>query len=118
MYGGGHRERESESDTTRMHSDEDDEDGDDDEGSFKSWAKQTEESYQLQLALALRISSHSASSAQSNYLLDFEPTSSHSSSDSPQSLSHRFWVITLSISLTHLKIRVNTIEFLILLLMC
>ncbi|XP_045816839.1 serine/threonine-protein kinase CTR1-like isoform X1 [Trifolium pratense] len=91
MYGGGHRERESESDTTRMHSDEDDED-ENDEGSFKSWAKQTEESYQLQLALALRISSHSASSAQSNYLLDFEPSSSSSSSDSPQSLSHRFWV--------------------------
>ncbi|KAE9592437.1 putative protein kinase TKL-CTR1-DRK-2 family [Lupinus albus] len=56
--------------------------------SFKSWAKQTEESYQLQLALALRLSSHSSSSSSSS---EFD-SSFNSSSISPQSLSHRFWV--------------------------
>ncbi|CAK8571180.1 unnamed protein product [Lathyrus sativus] len=85
MYGDG--DRESESESTRMYNDEDEED---EEGSFKSWAKQTQESYQLQLALALRISSHSSSPSQSNCLLESETTSSPS--DSPQSLSHRFWV--------------------------
>ncbi|CAI8602035.1 unnamed protein product [Vicia faba] len=79
MYGGSRRE--TESDTPVMHNDEDEED---EEGSFKSWAKQTQESYQLQLALALRISSHSSSPSQSNF--------ASSPSDSPQSLSHRFWV--------------------------
>ncbi|KAH1060691.1 hypothetical protein GLYMA_02G165800v4 [Glycine max] len=76
MYssGGAEAESESESERNRM--------GDDKEeqgSSFKSWAKQTEESYQLQLALALRLSSHSASS------------SDHPSS-SAQTLTHRFWV--------------------------
>ncbi|XP_027363896.1 serine/threonine-protein kinase CTR1-like [Abrus precatorius] len=72
MYGGG----ESESDDrhsnmgTRVGGD------DEEQGSFKSWAKQTEESYQLQLALALRLSSNSASS----------------SDHSAQTLSHHFWV--------------------------
>lgn len=65
------------------------------EATIKSRAKQTEESYQLQLALALRLSSQAAS-ANDPYFLDF------SSSDntkrglppySPESLSHRFWVI-------------------------
>lgn len=78
MYssGGAEAESESESERNRM--------GDDKEeqgSSFKSWAKQTEESYQLQLALALRLSSHSASS------------SDHPSS-SAQTLTHRFWVFT------------------------
>ncbi|XP_019461699.1 PREDICTED: serine/threonine-protein kinase CTR1-like isoform X1 [Lupinus angustifolius] len=59
-------------------------------GSFKSWAKQTEESYQLQLALALRLSSHSSSAKDPNFL-EFD-SASNSSSISPQSLSHRFWV--------------------------
>ncbi|XP_020233574.1 serine/threonine-protein kinase CTR1 isoform X3 [Cajanus cajan] len=55
--------------------------GGDEERSFKSWAKQTEESYQLQLALALRLSSQSASF--SDHL---------STSPSSQTLSHHFWV--------------------------
>jgi len=68
------------------------------EATIKSRAKQTEESYQLQLALALRLSSQAAS-ANDPYFLDF------SSSDntkrglppySPESLSHRFWVIFFS----------------------
>ncbi|RDX91734.1 Serine/threonine-protein kinase CTR1, partial [Mucuna pruriens] len=74
MYSGTEAGSKSESELNRMG------DGDEEEqGSFKSWAKQTEESYQLQLALALRLSSHSASS------------SDHPSS-SAQELSHRFWV--------------------------
>ncbi|KAK7355262.1 hypothetical protein VNO80_14513 [Phaseolus coccineus] len=66
-------EPESESDRNRMSADEEE------QPSFKSLAKQTEQSYQLQLALALRLSSHSSSS------------SDHSSSPA-QTLSHRFWV--------------------------
>ncbi|KAG4148496.1 hypothetical protein ERO13_D05G289200v2 [Gossypium hirsutum] len=65
----------------------------------RSWAQQTEESYQLQLALALRVSSLAASAADSNFL-DFNSdtntnrvsSSSSSSSSSPQHVSHRFWV--------------------------
>ncbi|TKY53468.1 Serine/threonine-protein kinase CTR1 [Spatholobus suberectus] len=72
MYSGAEAEAESESEHN-MGGDEEE------QGSFKSWAKQTEESYQLQLALALRLSSYSASS------------SDHPSS-SAQTLSHRFWV--------------------------
>ncbi|KAM7463833.1 hypothetical protein LguiA_031954 [Lonicera macranthoides] len=58
--------------------------------SYKSWAQQTEESYQLQLALALRLSSEAASADDPNLLL-------HSRIDdrtmtSPEVLSHRFWV--------------------------
>ncbi|XP_061350045.1 serine/threonine-protein kinase CTR1-like isoform X2 [Gastrolobium bilobum] len=64
---------------------------DEQQASFKSWAKQTEESYQLQLALALRLSSQYASTNDPNFL-DLGPTSSSSSSNSAQPLSHRFWV--------------------------
>lgn len=61
--------------------------------SSKSWAQQTEESYQLQLALALRLSSEAMSSDDPN-LLDpvTDETTVSSSSSSAESLSHRFWV--------------------------
>ncbi|KAK8579737.1 hypothetical protein V6N12_070047 [Hibiscus sabdariffa] len=66
----------------------------------RSWAQQTEESYQLQLALALRVSSLAASAADSNFL-DFgsdansnrvSSSAASSSSSSFQHVSHRFWV--------------------------
>ncbi|XVF23370.1 hypothetical protein REPUB_Repub13aG0032400 [Reevesia pubescens] len=62
----------------------------------KSWAQQTEESYQLHLALALRLSSQAASAAESNFL-DFNSdafpnNNSNYISSSSQELSHRFWV--------------------------
>ncbi|XP_021890586.1 serine/threonine-protein kinase CTR1-like isoform X1 [Carica papaya] len=62
--------------------------------SFKSWAQQTEESYQLQLALALRLSSQAASTGDPNFLF-FNPDEnreSGSSSGSAEALSYRFWV--------------------------
>lgn len=63
--------------------------------SSKSWAQQTEESYQLQLALALRLSSEATCADDPNFL-DPEPDESSSRfSASPASLetmSHRFWV--------------------------
>ncbi|KAL5569551.1 hypothetical protein UlMin_026126 [Ulmus minor] len=64
-----------------------------DMASFRSWALQTQESYQLQLALALRLSSQAASAVDP----DFLGFNSHdhrvcSSSDSAESTSHRFWV--------------------------
>lgn len=58
------------------------------QASFKSWAKQTEESYQLQQALALRLSSQAACADDPNFL-DLE---SSSSSNSAEAVSHRFWV--------------------------
>lgn len=58
------------------------------QASFKSWAKQTEESYQLQQALALRLSSQAACADDPNFL-DLE---SSSSSSSAEAVSHRFWV--------------------------
>ncbi|XP_061975812.1 serine/threonine-protein kinase CTR1-like isoform X2 [Populus nigra] len=65
------------------------------EATIKSWAKQTEESYQLQLALALRLSSQAASANDPSFL-DWNSSDStrgvSSFSDSPESLSHRFWV--------------------------
>ncbi|XP_039024765.1 serine/threonine-protein kinase CTR1-like [Hibiscus syriacus] len=59
----------------------------------RSWAQQTEESYQLQLALALRVSSQAATAADSNFL-DFgsDANSNRVPSSSPQHVSHRFWV--------------------------
>lgn len=57
--------------------------------SFKSWALQTEESYQLQLALALRLSSQAASAVDPNFLV-FD--SAENATDSVETLSHRFWV--------------------------
>lgn len=63
--------------------------------SLKSWAQQTEESYQLQLALALRLSSEATCAADPN-LLDPVPDESASvASSSPASaeaISHRYWV--------------------------
>ncbi|PIM98663.1 Tyrosine kinase [Handroanthus impetiginosus] len=62
--------------------------------SYKSWAQQTEESYQLQLALALRLSSEATCADDPNLLdpvLD-ESASLASSSGSAEAISHRFWV--------------------------
>lgn len=61
--------------------------------SYKSWAQQTEESYQLQLALALRLSSDSTCADDPDFLCasaDYELTAT--SLASPEVLSHRFWV--------------------------
>lgn len=62
-------------------------------GSFgKSWAQQTEESYQLQLALALRLYLEATCADDPNFL-DPEPHESSSrSSGSAETVSHRFWV--------------------------
>lgn len=65
--------------------------------SSKSWAQQTEESYQLQLALALRLSSEAMCADDPNLL---DPVtddtagsrSSGSNTASAEALSHRFWV--------------------------
>ncbi|KAJ7970541.1 Protein kinase [Quillaja saponaria] len=61
--------------------------------SFRTWAQQTEESYQLQLALVLRLSSQAASAVDPNFL---KLNSGHggllSSSASAQEVSQRFWV--------------------------
>lgn len=61
--------------------------------SSKSWAQQTEESYQLQLALALRLSSEATCADDPNFL-DPAPdeSASRSSFSSAESMSHRFWV--------------------------
>ncbi|KAF8396459.1 hypothetical protein HHK36_018081 [Tetracentron sinense] len=61
--------------------------------SSKSWAQQTEESYQLQLALALRLSSDATCADDPNFL-DPVPDESEtrSFSASAQAMSHRFWV--------------------------
>ncbi|KAF5194343.1 kinase [Thalictrum thalictroides] len=61
--------------------------------SSKTWAQQTEESYQLQLALALRLSNDATCADDPNFL-DPVPDESarRSSSASPEVLSHRFWV--------------------------
>ncbi|GFQ00099.1 serine/threonine-protein kinase ctr1 [Phtheirospermum japonicum] len=63
--------------------------------SSKSWAQQTEESYQLQLALALRLSSEATRADDPNFL-DPGPEESTSVASplpaSPEAVSHRFWV--------------------------
>ncbi|CAH9117697.1 unnamed protein product [Cuscuta europaea] len=56
--------------------------------SSKSWAQQTEESYQLQLALALRLSSEARCADDPHFL---DPVPSHLTA-SAESMSHRFWV--------------------------
>ncbi|XP_052172673.1 serine/threonine-protein kinase CTR1-like [Diospyros lotus] len=61
----------------------------------KSWARQTEESYQLQLALALRMSKRSAFFDDSNFLdPERDEFASHAlpSSCSAEAVSFRFWV--------------------------
>lgn len=60
----------------------------------KSWAQQTEESYQLQLALALRLSSEATCADDPNFLYPVpDETSTLSSPVSAQAISHRFWVM-------------------------
>ncbi|KAK6152330.1 hypothetical protein DH2020_014965 [Rehmannia glutinosa] len=63
--------------------------------SFKSWAQQTEESYQLQLALALRLSSEATCADDPNFLNQKADESGFvaSSLGSAEAISHRFWVI-------------------------
>lgn len=62
--------------------------------SGKSWAQQTEESYQLQLALALRLSSEATCADDPNFLdpVPDESASRTASSSSAETVSHRFWV--------------------------
>ncbi|KAF3441720.1 hypothetical protein FNV43_RR15635 [Rhamnella rubrinervis] len=62
--------------------------------SGKSWAQQTEESYQLQLALALRLSSEATCADDPNFLdpVPDESASRSSLSSSADAISHRFWV--------------------------
>ncbi|KAM7468294.1 hypothetical protein LguiB_015856 [Lonicera macranthoides] len=63
--------------------------------SSKSWAQQTEESYQLQLALALRLSIEATCADDPNFLdpvPDESAARSSAASASPEAMSHRFWV--------------------------
>ncbi|KAA8518623.1 hypothetical protein F0562_016097 [Nyssa sinensis] len=63
--------------------------------SSKSWAQQTEESYQLQLALALRLSSEATCADDPNFLdpvPDESVSRSSARSSSAEAMSHRFWV--------------------------
>ncbi|KAJ1419498.1 Serine-threonine/tyrosine-protein kinase, catalytic domain [Sesbania bispinosa] len=60
--------------------------------SGKSWAQQTEESYQLQLALALRLSSDATCADDPNFLDPVPDESAPRLSSSPEAVSHRFWV--------------------------
>nr|KYP73796.1 Serine/threonine-protein kinase CTR1 [Cajanus cajan] len=60
--------------------------------SGKSWAQQTEESYQLQLALALRLSSDATCADDPNFLDPVPDDSSMRLSSSAEAVSHRFWV--------------------------
>ncbi|XP_075078643.1 serine/threonine-protein kinase CTR1 [Nicotiana tabacum] len=63
--------------------------------SSKSWAQQTEESYQLQLALALRLSSEATCADDPNFLdpvPDESASRASASAASVETVSHRFWV--------------------------
>ncbi|XP_070665012.1 serine/threonine-protein kinase CTR1 isoform X4 [Malus domestica] len=60
--------------------------------SGKSWAQQTEESYQLQLALALRLSSEATCADDPNFLDPVPDESASRTSGSVDAVSHRFWV--------------------------
>lgn len=60
--------------------------------SGKSWAQQTEESYQLQLALALRLSSDATCADDPNFLDPVPDEAASRLSASPEAVSHRFWV--------------------------
>ncbi|XP_023928316.1 serine/threonine-protein kinase CTR1 isoform X3 [Quercus suber] len=64
----------------------------------KSWAQQTEESYQLQLALALRLSSEATCADDPNFL-DPVPDESAPRSGSAEAISHRYWVLADTIDL-------------------
>lgn len=64
-------------------------------GSYgRSWAQQTEESYQLQLALALRLSSEATRADDPNFLDPAPDESALRSSPlcTAEAVSHRFWV--------------------------
>ncbi|KAJ4705130.1 CTR1-like protein kinase [Melia azedarach] len=62
--------------------------------SGKSWAQQTEESYQLQLALALRLSSEATCADDPNFLdpVPDEAALRSGSASSAEAVSHRYWV--------------------------
>ncbi|GKV37559.1 hypothetical protein SLEP1_g45579 [Rubroshorea leprosula] len=62
--------------------------------SGKSWAQQTEESYQLQLALALRLSLEATCADDPNFLdpVPDESAMRTASLGSVETVSHRFWV--------------------------
>ncbi|CAN6719790.1 unnamed protein product [Malus baccata var. baccata] len=60
--------------------------------SWKSWAQQTEESYQLQLALALRLSSEATCANDPNFLDPVLDESMSRTWGSVDAISHRFWV--------------------------
>ncbi|XP_045813379.1 serine/threonine-protein kinase CTR1-like isoform X1 [Trifolium pratense] len=60
--------------------------------SGKSWAQQTEESYQLQWALALRLSSDATCADDPNFLDPVPDEAASRLSSSPEAVSHRFWV--------------------------
>lgn len=61
--------------------------------SGKSWAQQTEESYQLQLALALRLSSEATCADDPNFMDPMpDERALRSLSSSAEAISHRFWV--------------------------
>ncbi|XP_041998055.1 serine/threonine-protein kinase CTR1-like isoform X2 [Salvia splendens] len=62
--------------------------------SSKSWAQQTEESYQLQLALAIRLSSEATCADDPNFLDPVPDQAASIASSSPASaeaISHRYW---------------------------
>jgi serine/threonine-protein kinase CTR1 len=63
--------------------------------SGKSWAQQTEESYQLQLALVLRLSSDATCADDPNFLDPVPDEAASRISSSPEAISHRFWVCLL-----------------------
>ncbi|KAL2992701.1 hypothetical protein AAZX31_10G062200 [Glycine max] len=60
--------------------------------SGKSWAQQTEESYQLQLALALRLSSDATCADDPNFLDPVPDDGALRLLWSAEAVSHRFWV--------------------------
>ncbi|CAM8980803.1 unnamed protein product [Rhodiola kirilowii] len=67
--------------------------GMDGSGWTKSWAQQTQESYQLQLALTVRVSAEATCADDPNFL-DPAPDllATRTASGSAQAMSHRFWV--------------------------
>ncbi|CAH2074272.1 unnamed protein product [Thlaspi arvense] len=75
--------------------------------SGKSWAQQTEESYQLQLALALRLSSEATCADDPNFL-DPVPDESalRTSPSSAETVSHRFWCFGLGFRATVFDIEI------------
>uniref|UniRef100_A0A7N0UWI0 Protein kinase domain-containing protein n=1 Tax=Kalanchoe fedtschenkoi TaxID=63787 RepID=A0A7N0UWI0_KALFE len=67
--------------------------GMDGSGWTRSWAQQTEESYQLQLALTVRVSSDATCADDPNFLDPVPDVSApRTASASAEPMSHRFWV--------------------------